>query len=94
MGYLRMNGRRLRAAMAVAGLAAMVAACSSHDEDRDTTVPPVAGTPTPTPVVTDAFVTYVSQVVATQDETGEPGATDGVAVTAPDETEPLPLPGA
>ena len=96
MRTLRLNGRRARAAVtvAVAGLAAMVAACSSHDDDRDHTPPPVAVTPTPTPVATDAFVSYVAQVVATQDETGEPASTDGVTLTAPEETEPLPLPGA
>jgi hypothetical protein len=88
--------RRALAAVAVLGLAAAVAACSDHDDDRDhnQAMPPVAGTPNPPPVATDAFVSYVSQVVASQDETGEPAATEGVAATAPEGTEPLPVPGA
>ena len=95
MAHSPSSTRRALAAIAVLGLAALVAACSSHDDDRDShQTPPVAGTPTPTPVATDAFITYVTQVVATQDDTGEPGSTEGVAVTAPEDTEPLPVPGA
>jgi hypothetical protein len=47
----------------------------------------------PPPVSTaDAFFTYVMQLVSTQDETSEPGSVDGVVVTAPENTEPQPLP--
>jgi hypothetical protein len=95
MTHFRMSGRRARAAIAVLGLASIVAACSDHDDDRDhSQSPPVAGTPNPPPVATDAFVAYVAQVVASQDETSEPASTDAVAATAPENTEPQPLPGA
>ena len=94
MTRLQANKRRALAAVAVLGMAATVAACSHHDEDRSGGPSPVAGTPdSSTPAVTtDAFVTYVAQVVATQDETSEPGSVDGVAATAPDTTEPQPVP--
>lgn len=94
MTRLQQSARRALAAMAVLGLATIVAACHHHDDDRDKGQgqPPVGGTPNP-PVATDAFVTYVAQVVATQDETSEPASVEGVAVTAPESAEPLPLPG-
>jgi hypothetical protein len=96
MTHLQLKLRRAFAAVAVLGLAAAVAACSDHDDDRghEQTPPPVAGSPNPPPAATDAFVSYVAQVVATQDDTGEPAATEGVAATAPEGTEPLPVPGA
>jgi len=95
MTRLQGSGRRALAAVAVLSLAASVAACHhDHDDDRaqDQPAPPVSGTPNP-PTVTDAFIAYVTQVVATQDETSEPASIDGVAATAPDATEPVPLPG-
>jgi hypothetical protein len=75
-------------------LVATLAACHHHgDDDNTTSTPPVAETPTPPPPSTiDAFFSYVSQVVANLTETDEPASTDGVAVTAPDNTEPQPLP--
>jgi nitrous oxide reductase accessory protein NosL len=79
-------GKRPRLAALV--LAAALAACHQHD---DGTV--AAPSASPDPVATDAFISYVSQVVAAQSDTAEPGSTDGVAVTTPDDTEPLPLPG-
>jgi hypothetical protein len=96
MTHFQLNGRRALAAMALLALASLVAACSGHDDDRDhnQAPPPVSGTPNPPPVATDAFVSYVAQVVATQDETGEPASTDGVSATTPEGTEPLPVPGA
>ncbi|MGJ7914416.1 hypothetical protein ACI48D_02915 [Massilia sp. LXY-6] len=95
MMRLRQSARRALAAMMVLGLASIVAACHHHDDDRDNgqgQSPPAGGTTNP-PVATDAFVTYVAQVVATQDETSEPASTEGVTVTAPDSAEPVPLPG-
>jgi hypothetical protein len=79
-------GKRPRLAALV--LAAALAACHQHDDG--TVASPSAS---PDPVATDAFISYVSQVVEVQSDTAEPGSTDGVAVTAPDDTEPLPLPG-
>jgi hypothetical protein len=93
MTRLQQSARRALAAMAVLGMAASLVACHHNDDDRDMgQQPPVGGTPNP-PVATDAFVTYVAQVVATQDETSEPASIEGVAVTAPESTEPQPLPG-
>jgi hypothetical protein len=69
-------------------LAAALGACHHNDHDKP---PPVADTPTPT--ATDAFFTYVSQVVAGLSETEEPASVDGVALTSPDGTEPQPVPG-
>jgi hypothetical protein len=81
--------------VALVALAAAVAlaACHHNDDDRnDTKPPPVAETPPPPVSTADAFFTYVMQLVSTSNETGEPGSVDGVVVTAPDNTEPQPLP--
>jgi hypothetical protein len=96
MTHFQLKGRRALAAMALLALASMVAACSGHDDDRDQNqaAPPVTGTTPPPPVASDAFVSYVAQVVATQDETGEPASTEGATLTAPEGAEPLPVPGA
>ena len=93
MNRLQSTRRRAFAAIAVLALASLIAACHSHDDDDHGQAPPVAGTPNPPPATTDSFVTYVTQVVATADETSEPAATDGVAVTTPDATEPQPVAG-
>lgn len=73
---------------AALALAAALGACHHNDDDKPT--PPVAETPPPT--ATDAFFAYVSQIVATFSDTAEPASTDGVTVTAPENTEPQPLP--
>jgi hypothetical protein len=93
MTHLQRTAHRALAAVAVLGLATIVAACHHNDDDRGMGQPPVGGTPTTPPVATDAFVTYVAQVVATQDESSEPASSEGVAATAPETTEPQPLPG-
>jgi hypothetical protein len=87
-----MKKAHARALVALA-VAAALAACHHNDDDdrNDMKPPPVAETPPPVSTV-DAFVTYVMQLVSTQDETSEPGSVDGVAVTAPENTEPQPLP--
>jgi hypothetical protein len=94
MTHLQHTGRRAFAAMAVLVIAAVVTACH-HGDDHDSGQgqPPVAGTPNP-PAATDAFVANVTQVAATQDDTSEPASIDAVATTAPEGTEPLPVPGA
>ena len=92
MTHLQRTAHRALAAVAVLGLATIVAACHHNDDDRGMGQPPVGGAPNP-PAVTDAFVTYVAQVVATQDETSAPASIEGVTVTAPETTEPQPLPG-
>lgn len=84
--------RRVRAAVVIAGVAALLAACHHSDDDGGAVVqPPVGETPNP-PAATDAFVAYVSQLIATQNDTGEPVSIDGVAATTPETTEPQALP--
>jgi hypothetical protein len=91
MTKLQTMARRPFAALALVALAALLGACHHNDDDRP---PPVAETPPPPPpVATDAFITYVSQQVATQSDSAEPLSTDGVSVTTPEDTEPLPVPG-
>lgn len=94
MARLQSTRRRAYAAIAVLALASLIAACHSHDDDDGDhgQPPPVAGTPNP-PTATDSFVTYVAQLIGTADETSEPASTDGVAVTAPEATEPQPVAG-
>ena len=81
-----------RALVALA-FAAALAACHHSDDDRNdtTTPPPVAETPPPVSTV-DAFFSYVMQLVSTQDETSEPVRSRGWSATAPENTEPQPLP--
>jgi len=80
--------RALIVALAVTGL---LAACGHGGDDHgNSTMPPVATTPPPAP---DVFFAYLSSVVASTSETAEPVATDNVAVTVPEDTEPQPLPG-
>jgi hypothetical protein len=82
-----------RALAALAVAAALVACHHNDDDDRnDMKPPPVAETPAPPVSTADAFFTYVMQLVSTQDETSEPGSVDGVVATAPENTEPQPLP--
>jgi hypothetical protein len=97
MKTVQANRGRLPAAatiVAVLALGMSLAACNHNDDDDHhggAMTPPVAETPNP-PTVIDAFVTYVIQLVATQDDTGEPVSVDGVTATAPENTEPQPLP--
>jgi len=79
---------RLAAGAALA-LAALLAACGGSDHSS----PPVTQNPSPPPVATDAYVTYVLQQTATSSDTAEPGSIDGVAATAPETSEPIPLSG-
>jgi hypothetical protein len=90
MTKLQTMARRPFAALALVALAALLGAC--HHNDDDDHKPPVAETPPP-PVATDAFVAYVSQQVATQSDSAEPLSTDGVSATAPEDAEPVPVPG-
>jgi hypothetical protein len=89
MTKLQTMARRPFAALALVALAALLGACHHNDDDRP---PPVTETPPP-PVATDAFIAYVSQQVATQSDSAEPLSTDGVSATAPEDAEPLPVPG-
>ena len=81
--------RRGRLALVALPVLLALAACGHHHDDDNTgggggTTPPVA--------TSDAFVTYVSQQVATQSDTAEPLSTDGVNPTVPENSEPVALP--
>ena len=92
MSPLDPTARRALLAVGVLGLASLASCGGHHDDDhRDTSMPPV-GTTQPPPATTDAFISVVSQIAATQDETGEPVSTEGINPTSPETTEPLPLP--
>jgi hypothetical protein len=91
MKIVQRNRGRLPVLAAALALALTLGACHHSDDDRPTPGP-VGETPNPPPAMTDAFFAYVSQVVATFSDTAEPASTDGVTVTAPDNTEPQPLP--
>jgi hypothetical protein len=88
-----LHAKRGRLPVLALGLALAMAlgACHHNDDDDHGSKPPVSETPPPT-TMTDAFFAYVSQIVATLSDTAEPASTDGVAATAPDNTEPQPLP--
>jgi ABC-type uncharacterized transport system auxiliary subunit len=86
MKNVQANRARLPVLAAALALAAVLGACHHHDDDDDN------NKPKPPPVATDAFIAYVSQIVATSSDTAEPASTDGVTVTEPDNTEPQPLP--
>jgi hypothetical protein len=87
-GATIMKTVHLAAALA---LTLALGACHHSDDDRPTPGP-VGGTPNPPPAMTDAFFAYVSQIVAAFSDTAEPASLEGVTVTAPDDTEPQPLP--
>ena len=92
MAHLQANKRRALAAMAVIGFAAVLAACHHNDDDDGIGQPPVAETPPPPPATTDAFIAFVTQLIAAPNETGEPVSVDGIAATTPETTEPQPVP--
>jgi hypothetical protein len=82
--YLRLTAAALPVLLALA-------ACGGHHHDDPAPAP--TPTPTPPPVsMTDAFITYVTQQVAALSETAEPVSTDGVTATAPENSEPVPVP--
>ena len=80
--------RRGRLALAALPVLLVLAACGHHHDDDNTG----GGGTTPPGATSDAFITYVSQQVATQSETAEPLSTDGVNPTVPENTEPVALP--
>jgi hypothetical protein len=90
-----LHTKRGRLPVLALGLALAMSLGACHhgdDDDNKGSTPPVAETPSPPTTMTDAFFAYVSQIVATLSDTAEPASTDGVAVTAPENTEPQPLP--
>ena len=79
---------------AALAVAATLASCGSHDDDVKSPIAETPSPPSPPVAAGDAFIAYVSQQVATADETSEPASVDAIAATAPEDTEPQPLPGA
>ena len=80
--------RRGRLALVALPVLLALAACGHHDDDDNQ-----GGSGTNPPGATsDAFVTYVSQQVATQSDTAEPQSTDGVSAPVPENSEPVALP--
>ena len=72
--------------------ALLLAACGgSNDRDPVATTPPPVGT-TPPPVSTDTFFQTVMARVASLLDNDEPVAIDSFPVTAPETTEPEPVP--
>ncbi|MGH8855183.1 MAG: hypothetical protein ACREWI_13005 [Telluria sp.] len=82
--------RRARGAALLLAAAALLTACgSSDDKPRDVGTPPV----TPPPVSTvDAFFTLVMARASQLLDNDEPVEIDTVTVTAPEGSEPEPLP--
>lgn len=86
--------RRLRAAALALACAAALAACggSHHDHPH----PPPAGgggtTTPPPPVAGDSFFSLVLSRVASLLDNDEPVGIEAVTATAPENTEPEPLP--
>ena len=56
--------------------------CGSNDNGQPTQV---------TPISADAFVTVVQSTVSSSPNNTEPVATDGIAATSPQTSEPIPL---
>ena len=85
------SSARKRLGFATAALAAglLLTACGDNHDHSEPPAPTPTPTPTPTPVpVVDSFFAYVSALVASTLDSGEPVDIDAVAVTAPDNTEP------
>ena len=80
--------RRVAALALTVALGTALAACGHHDDQ-----PTTPTNPSPTPVASDAYVTYVLQQTASSSDTAEPASTDGVAATTPETSEPIPLSG-
>ena len=72
------------------GIAVLLTACGGGGDGPrvDTTPPPVVAPPMST---IDAFFTRVMGFVAGQSETEEPGDISLIVMTAPEDTEPVPL---
>lgn len=80
---------RWRFGVVAAAAALLLGACGHNDHD-DNSMAPGSSQTTPPPVSTvDAFIAYVQSVVASMSDTAEPVAIDAVAVTTPENTEPV-----
>jgi hypothetical protein len=85
-----MTRRRAGAGVAIVTAALLLAACGSSDDDKYTSTTPGASQPPPAAYV-DTFIAYVQSLIATTSDTSEPVAIDSVPVTAPENTEPVPV---
>ena len=69
-----------------AAVAAVLAGCGGGGGDGGT---PVASTPAPAPVVQDNFYALVAGQLTTTSEDREPIPIDSLAVTSPEDTDPV-----
>ena len=83
--------RTRNAALLLSAALLLVACGGSNDRDPVSTTPPPGGT-TPPPVATDTFFQTVLARVAALLDNDEPIAVDAIPVTAPETTEPEPVP--
>ncbi|SFC33890.1 hypothetical protein [Massilia yuzhufengensis] len=84
--------RRARGAALLLAAAALLTACGSSDDRHETTPPPVVVTPTPPVSAIDAFFALVRARASQLLDNDEPVEIDSVTATAPETTEPEPLP--
>ncbi len=82
---------RMRNAALLLSAALLLAACGGSNDRDPVTTPPPTGT-TPPPVSTDTFFQTVLARVASLLDNDEPIAIDPIPVTAPETTEPEPVP--
>jgi hypothetical protein len=83
---------RMRNGALLVSLALLLGACGgSNERDHAVTPPPPTGT-NPPPPMADSFFTLVASRVASLLDNDEPVAIDSAAATAPENTEPEPLP--
>lgn len=83
---------RLRNGALLVSLALLLGACGSSNDRPHVVEPPPTGTNPPTTPPADSFFTLVAQRVAALLDNDEPVATDSITATAPENTEPEPLP--
>lgn len=69
--------------LAISALALLLAACGGSNSSSGS-----SGSGTPPQTMVDAFFTTVSSFIGMTSDSTEPGATDGVTATAPENTEP------
>lgn len=86
--------RRLRGAALMLATAAVLSACGgSNDRPHEVVTPPPPVQNPPPPVVsTDSFFALVLARIGSLLDTDEPVPTDAITATAPETTEPEPVP--
>lgn len=81
---------RSAAAWPLLALAMLLGGCGGHHhDDNNGNAPPTQQNPPP---AVDAFIAFVQNIVGSTSDTAEPAAIDSAQVTAPETTEPAPVP--